>query len=149
MTRRVAGHCTVGCGACCRLLSLPYVVGQPQLREGRALVLLAGDVNAQAGDFLRARGVTTWALPAGGTLVRVPIDAHPLPWWQRLEDGQVQTYFQSTCPHLTVANTCGLYGQPERPETCREWPYPQTDLSVVPECTYQIADVTEQEEASV
>lgn len=140
MAKRVVGHCTPGCGACCRLLALPYVLGTPAVHDDLARMVIGGTVDPEGRAFLRARGVALWPLPGGGTRATVPLDPHPLPWFRRTEGGVLQTYFHSTCPQLTEDGRCVLYGQPDRPQTCRDWPYPQTDLAVVPACTYWIIE---------
>ena len=44
-------------------------------------------------------------------------------------DGGVWAYIQATCRELQEDNSCGLYGKPERPNVCAEWPFNQAEIN--------------------
>ena len=47
---------------------------------------------------------------------------------ERRENGGVWAYIPSACSELQPDNSCGLYGKPERPDVCLEWPFNQAEI---------------------
>lgn len=59
-------------------------------------------------------------------------------------DGATFALINLSCPHLQQDGMCGIYGQPERPQICDEWPYQPWDLLPVADvCTYSFSEVTD------
>ena len=62
-------------------------------------------------------------------------------------DGAVWARIDAACQHLTKAGRCGVFGLPERPQTCDQFPAVQTDIDLVdewagePVCSYSFAKV--------
>ena len=48
-------------------------------------------------------------------------------------DGLVWATVNTPCRHLTEDNHCGIFGQPERPQLCAEFPFVQGDIGLVNE----------------
>lgn len=137
MTR--GGFCTIGCGACCRILGLPALTARPVQIGQSVFVRLAANITPEGRYFLHTRGVTIEGKP-GHYALRVPVTftkgANEPLWWG---DAQM-AWFRSTCPQLQGDGMCALYGQPERPRTCVEWPHVSENIVTVPECTYTFAE---------
>jgi Fe-S-cluster containining protein len=59
--------------------------------------------------------------------------------------GNAWATIDATCEHLTEDNRCGIFGQPERPQVCAEWPFQQEDIDLVnvwagePVCSYSFS----------
>ena len=67
-------------------------------------------------------------------------------------DGLVWATVPSQCRELAADSSCGIYGKPERPQVCADFPFAQADISIVdewagePVCSYsfreeQVADL--------
>ena len=48
-------------------------------------------------------------------------------------DGGVWARIDIACQHLTDDGKCGVFGTPERPETCGTFPFVQADIDLVDE----------------
>ena len=46
-------------------------------------------------------------------------------------DGGVWARIDAQCQHLTDEGQCGIFGQPERPQTCADFPVMQADIAIV------------------
>src|SRR3990170_1868484 len=60
------------------------------------------------------------------------------------QNGGVWMAIQTSCRHLTADNKCGIFGQPERPQTCDDFPFAQNDIDLLNDefnagCTYSFA----------
>ena len=47
------------------------------------------------------------------------------------QDGGVWAQVSTQCQHLLTDGKCGVYGKPERPKACAEFPFVQTDIDLV------------------
>lgn len=60
--------------------------------------------------------------------------------------GLVYIAFETTCQHLDAANQCGIFGQPERPNVCAEFPFDQFDIDYIDQwagekvCGYEVVE---------
>ncbi len=70
------------------------------------------------------------------------IELHGIKVFQQ-KDGTAWVRINATCEHLTDDGTCGIYGQPERPQTCADFPFVQSDIDLIDEwagqkvCSYE------------
>lgn len=60
-------------------------------------------------------------------------------------DGGIWAVINAACSQLTDDNKCGIFGQPERPQTCADFPSVQEDIDLIDEwagekvCSYSFA----------
>ena len=60
--------------------------------------------------------------------------------------GMAYLAIQTSCKHLTEDNKCGIFGQPERPQTCAEFPFDQFDIDYIDKwagekvCSYEVVE---------
>lgn len=132
----------MGCGLCCKTIGLPdtgeYTINTD---EGTVTVPLHDNPSDAWLKFLAARG----AHVENGTIslkfrpgAREPVI--------RIRYGPNRVpilLVKHTCPQLDEENdaSCRLHGTPEFPEVCKNYPTIYDDLSIVPDCSYRIANV--------
>lgn len=134
--QKIVGSC-VGCGACCKILGLPWpgtatnFVIDDQARTV-TIPLPTGDI-ANFTQFMAVRGATFDT--ARGT-VTVPFDDAEQPYKLTLYGPAHMKILmlKSRCPQLGVDNVCALHETPELPQVCRDYPTLLDDL--LPECSY-------------
>lgn len=62
------------------------------------------------------------------------------------QDGGVWARIDVACQHLTAEGKCGVYGTAERPQTCADFPFVQSDIELVDNwtgekvCSYSFAE---------
>ena len=60
--------------------------------------------------------------------------------------GLVWARIDATCMHLTDGGKCGVFGTAERPQTCADFPFVQSDINLVDEwagekvCSYSFQE---------
>ena len=63
------------------------------------------------------------------------------------QNGGAWAMINASCRHLTEEGRCGVFGSPERPKTCEDFPFVQTDIDLVDEwagskvCSYSFEEV--------
>ena len=63
------------------------------------------------------------------------IELHGIRLYER--DGGVWAQISLPCEHLTEEGKCGIFGSPERPKTCDDFPFVQHDIDLVDEWSGQ------------
>lgn len=77
------------------------------------------------------------------------LELHGIKLWQ--QGDYTWARIEARCRHLTDDNRCGIYGQPERPQVCAEFPFAQGDIDIVDEwagekvCSYSFSSSREEE----
>ena len=72
------------------------------------------------------------------------IELHGIRLYER--DGGVWAVVNAACSALTDEGRCGLFGLPERPQTCAEFPFVQPDIDQVDDwagekvCSYSFSE---------
>ena len=139
----VRGDCTPGCAACCRRLVMPIPTPKYVFHtEEGVRVPLPNIIGERDRAYLATRGVT---FPKPYTAL-VPLDPPRFgaDWLasETINDriqfghwlGHPVVRLKTTCPELDAAGHCKLHGTPQKPDVCRKYPLPGTDLPVG--CTY-------------
>jgi Fe-S-cluster containining protein len=76
------------------------------------------------------------------------IEAHGIKVFE--QDGGVWIRINAACNHLTEDNQCGIYGKPERFESCSLFPTVQSDIDLVNEeageavCSYSFSSAAQE-----
>ena len=64
------------------------------------------------------------------------------------QGGGVWAMINATCRHLTNEGRCGVFGTPERPQACEDFPFVQSDIDLVDRkygkgtCSYSFQEVS-------
>lgn len=134
---RIVGSCASGCGACCKILGLPWPGADPRFNFNEqahtvTIPMPEGDVSNFT-RFLAVRGAT---FDAAQRTVTVPHDAVEQPYKLTLYGPAHMKILmlKSKCPQLQDDLTCAIHDSPELPQVCRDYPTPLDDLLVG--CTY-------------
>jgi hypothetical protein len=137
-TKRVVGHCTVGCGACCRhvILAKPPDWGVQKIQDDdgvRLAIALPLGLTEEGRYFYETRGMLV--SPHG----RMAVWRGNPRFREVQHGGRTALLVESPCPHLTEQGLCDLHGTDRQPQVCRDYPTVHTDLSAVADvCTFKI-----------
>ena len=132
------GSCNT-CGQCCRVLALPHMETMPQDKDYYYFILprsfpdeermLSFRDNLQFA-YSKDNSLIMIKAPKGGSQIRALGGLYPV------------AIIQSVCKYLE-GNKCQLYGSPDRPQACDNWPTFPYELETIPhpeECGFSFTE---------
>lgn len=129
----MTGHCTPGCGACCRVLAIPfedYKEDVVDFLDGTYIHI--GRMRKDYRNFLKLHEGEDFEVTSHGVWVDNNIKKR-----RGTYSGAPVVYVYQPCSALGENGMCSLYGKPERPKLCGKWPTDKDDLWIVrDQCTY-------------
>ncbi len=135
------GQCTLGCGACCRTITFLVKAERMTVEYAQEVmktrVLLAHPAYHEMEDvrnWTELHGFTV-GMEGGESRIVIPPDVMQAHF--RWTDNGVMVDMPQPCSMLGPDGLCTIYGQPERPDACANYPMTPQHIEMVRDvCTY-------------